>query len=49
MALRNWLENYPRSLAIAKYMVLMRPGIPGKSWNLKILNSRPGKTPKKIS
>ena len=31
-------------------MVRTRPGKPGKSWNLKILNSRPGKswkTPKK--
>ena len=25
-------------------MVRTRPGKPGKSWNLKILNSRPGTT-----
>ena len=26
------------------YMFRTCPGLPGKSWNLKILNSRPGKS-----
>ena len=29
---------------ISLYMVRTRPGKHGKSWNLKILNARPGKS-----
>ena len=38
------LENTINNPSGESSMVCMRPGKPGKSWNLKILNSRPEKS-----